>query len=373
MKEILISIRNSVIRTLYRFIAKPLFFKMDPEHVHDATVRMGRLLGSNIITRLLTQALFGYKNKALIQQVSGITFKNPVGLAAGFDKNARLTNIMPHVGFGFEEVGSITGEYCEGNPGKHLWRLPKSKSLVVYYGLKNDGCIAIAKRLKKKQFGLPIGISIAKTNCQATVDTSEGVADYVKAYKAFEYIGDYYTINVSCPNVYGGQPFHDKASLTALLGALARERKTKPIFIKISPDLSKEQVDAVIDVSRTYDIDGFIISNLTKPRSNAKISDERVPEKGGLSGKVVEHLSNAMISYIYKQTKGEFVIIGCGGVFTAEDAYEKIKRGASLIQLITGMIYNGPQTIAEINQGLTKLLKKDGHKNIQEAVGTIHS
>lgn len=372
MKDIFISIRNSISRAVYRFVVKPVFFRFHPEHMHHWALTTGKILGSNPITRVMTRFFFSYQHPMLTQEIHGITFKNPVGLAAGFDKDAELTNIMPEVGFGFEEVGSITGEQCDGNPGRHLWRLPKSNSLVVYYGLKNDGAEAISKRLAGKKFKIPIGISIAKTNCQITVDTTAGVADYTKAYRLFKDIGDYITVNVSCPNAYGGQPFHDKASLETLLTALEREAKTKPVFVKISPDLTNEQVDDILEVVKKFSVEGFVISNLTKERTNHSIIESYVPDVGGLSGKVVEQLADNMISYVYTKTEGTYTIIGCGGIFTAEDAYNKIKNGASLVQLITGMIYQGPQTVAEINHGLIKLLKQDDYKNISEAVGKNH-
>ena len=303
------------------------------------------------------------------QNIFGINFKNPVGLSAGFDKNATLIDIMPSLGFGFTEVGSITGEKCEGNPKPRLWRLKKSKSLAVYYGLKNDGCELIAKKLQKNKFPCPVGISIAKTNCKETVDTRIAILDYFKAYQAFTSIGDYVTINISCPNAFGGQPFADNIKLDALLVKIFSIPKTKPIFLKMSPDLSTKKVDAIIEVASKFKIDGFVCTNVTKNRDNKNIIDKYVPEKGGLSGKVVADLSDNLIRYIYKKTSGKFVIIGVGGISSAKDAYRKIKAGASLLELITGMIFEGPQLVSNINMGLVKLLKQDGYKNIAEAVG----
>ena len=309
----------------------------------------------------------------LEQEILGINFVNPIGLSAGFDKDGYLIDIIPNVNFGFEEVGSVTGEKCDGNPKPRLWRLKKSKALVVYYGLKSEGCEAVAKRLKEKlkikQFKIPIGISIAKTNSKLTTSTKVGIKDYVKAYKEFAEIGDYTTINLSCPNAYGGQPFHEAKNLNLLLAEIKKIPSKKPIFLKIAPDLSEKQLNDIINLAEKYKLSGFVCTNLTKNRKNLKLIDKNIPEIGGISGKAVEDLSNKNISYIYKKTKGKFVIIGVGGVFSAEDAYKKIKLGASLIQLITGMIFEGPQLISEINQGIVKLLKKDGYKNISEAIG----
>ncbi len=358
-----------MISYLYNHIFKPLAFRRDPEEVHDRITRLGKLLGKFAFERFVTRKFFFYENKSLKQNILGIYFPNPIGLAAGFDKNAELTQILPEVGFGFEEVGSITGEPCKGNDKPRLWRLPLSKSLVVYYGLKNDGCEIISERLRNKKFKIPIGISVAKTNSPVTVDTTAGIADYVKAYKVMLPIGDYTTINISCPNAFGGQPFTDPASLDLLLAEIDKIQTNKPVFIKLSPDLSKVQIDSILEILGRHKVQGIICTNLTKNRDNPKIIEQVVPQQGGLSGKVVEELSNELLAYIYSQTKGKYVLVGCGGVFTAEDAYKKIRLGASLIQMITGMIYEGPQVIGEINKGLVELLKRDGFDSISQAVG----
>src|SRR3989344_361681 len=249
--------------------------------------------------------------------------------------------------------------------------------MAVFYGLANDGCDNISKRLRDKKFGLPVGINIAKTNCRETVDTQTAILDYFKAYEAFKGVGNYVTINISCPNAYGGEPFTDSAKLEALLEKIMSVPKTKPIFLKISPDLNGRETDEIIAVALRFKVDGFICTNLTKNRNNKNILDGFVPEKGGFSGKVLDSLSNNLIRYVYKKTRGPSIplgaskpiIIGSGGVFNAEDAYRKIKAGASLVELITGMIFEGPQLISDINLGLVKLLKKDGYKNISEAIG----
>ncbi len=341
----------------------------DPEVVHDRMTNVGQFLGSNIVTRKLTSAVLNYHNPILEQNVMGIKFKNPIGLAAGFDKDAHLTQILPEVGFGFEEIGSVTGEPCQGNPKPRLWRLKESQSLLVYYGLKNDGCQVIADRLEKLKFNFPIGTSIAKTNNKDTVDRQQGINDYAKAFRSFVEIGDYYTINISCPNAFGGQPFTDAESFDQLMSTLDLIHTTKPVFVKLSPDLSQAEIDDLLIVASRHRVNGFVLTNLTKNRTNSNIKDTTIPDKGGMSGKVVQGLSDDLISYLYKKTNGKYIIMGCGGVFTAEDAYKKIKLGASLIQLITGMIYQGPQVISEINIGLVSLLKRDGYKNIAEAVG----
>ena len=373
MKNSLIKIRNCKIGLFYRGVLKKIFFKIDEEKMHDRMTRFGKILGSNIFTRKLTSLCLNFSDPMITQNIRGITFKNPVGLAAGFDKNAELTKIVPSVGFGFMEVGSITGEPCEGNLKPRLWRLPKSRSIIVYYGLKNDGAEAVSKRLTNKKFRIPVGISIAKTNSPETIDPEKGIADYVKAARAFLNIGDYLTINISCPNAYGGQPFNDPRLLEKLLAEIVKLNITKPIFLKMPPDLALETIDKIVALADRYNISGFICANLTKNRNNPKIMNDeisRVPkDKGGISGKPTEDMANKLISYIYKKTGEKYVIIGCGGIFSAEDAYKKIRLGASLLQMITGIIFEGPQVISQINLGLCELLKKDGFKNISEAVG----
>ena len=373
MYEIYIRVRNLVLALSYRAILKPFFFRRDPEAVHDRMVRLGARLGRSRWGRGLVRLLFSYRHPALRVEWRGITFQNPLGLAAGFDKNAELVQILPAVGFGFMEVGSITGEACPGNPRPRLWRVPAQKSLLVYYGLKNDGARVIAGRLRGIRPAIPLGINIAKTNCRETVETAAGIADYIAAYRAFqtENIGDYFTINISCPNAFGGEPFTNPERLEQLLRALAQEEKTIPIFLKLSPDSPYETIDRIIALAERYNVDGFICSNLTKRHEVLPPAErEHFPVYGGLSGKCVEEASNQLLSYLYAKTRGTKLLMGLGGVFTAEDAYEKIRRGAMLIQLITGMIYGGPQTIAAINQGLVRLLRRDGYHSIVEAVGT---
>lgn len=365
-------IRFIIIGFLYKHLLKSVFFRFDPEDVHNHMVKVGIFAGRFGFTRWINQKLFSYQDPMLSVVVDGIEYKNPLGLAAGFDKDAELTDILPMVGFGFEEVGSVTGEYCEGNPRPRLWRLPKSKSLLVYYGLKNKGAVETNKNLSEKTFSFPVGISIAKTNCKATVETRAGVLDYKKAFEIFieSNIGSYITLNISCPNTFGGEPFTDPVKLEQLLSELATVPCNKPVYIKLPAELPREQIDEILEVVEKYKISGFICTNLAKKRDVKKIFDKTVPNVGGMSGKVVEDLSNELISYLYKKVGDKYTIIGCGGVFGPEDAYRKIKLGASLVQMITGMIYGGPQTIGEINHGLVKLLKKDGYKNISEAVGT---
>jgi len=361
--EALVRIRNLVEGTLYRLCIKKICFTQDAEQVHNFFVKTGAQISTSSLLRKLTSAAFSFHHPALEQTLCRIHFTNPVGLSAGFDKNAELLHILPKFGFGFAEVGSITALPCTGNSGKRLARLPKQKSLWVNLGLNNQGAKAIAQRLKKYSFDMPFGISIAKTNCKETCNTEVGINDYLTSLRCFSRnnIGNYYTLNISCPNAYGGQPFHEPNLYEQLLKKVSKMKIKKPIFVKLSPDIKRSRINKIIAISKKYGVAGFICTNLTK-KHNGK--------KGGISGKAVEKRANELLAYLANKTKGKYILVGAGGIFSAEDAYKKIKLGAHLVQLITGMIYQGPQLISEINESLVRLLQKDGYSSISQAVGT---
>ncbi|MEK6825978.1 MAG: quinone-dependent dihydroorotate dehydrogenase [Nanoarchaeota archaeon] len=361
-QQILIRIRNTFEGAMYRAVVKKICFTRDAEQVHNFFINKGQQLGDSQTMKKMISLAFNYHHPYLEQTLLSLNFKNPVGLSAGFDKNAQLLNILPQIGFGFAEVGSITALPCAGNPGTRLARLPQQQSLWVNLGLNNHGAEAIASHLQKVNPEFPFGISIAKTNCQETCDPLIGIEDYLTSLKIFSKhnIGCYYTLNVSCPNAYGGQPFHEPQLYEKLLKQVAHLHIKKPLFVKLSPDIQREKIDKIISLSQKYGIVGFICTNLTKKHSK---------EQGGISGKAVEEGANDLLKYAAEKTRGKSILIGVGGIFSAEDAYKKIKLGAHLVQLITGMIYQGPQLISEINQGLVNLLKKDGYSSISQAVG----
>jgi len=356
----IIKSRNAIIKYAYKNLLKPILFKFDPESIHNLFIKTGIFLGNCYALKIFTGLMFNYSNKILKQNILGIEFRNPVGLSAGFDKNAELTKIIPKVGFGFEEVGSITAKYCSGNSGVRLKRLPEEKSLWINLGLNNAGVDKITARLKNEKFKMPILISVAKTNCRETAEPSAAVEDYIYSIKKSQSLASFIVINISCPNAYGGQPFTNPELFEILMKEIHKLEIKKPLFIKMSPDLNDNVLDRIIKISEKYKISGFVCSNLTKKHKF---------KNGGLSGKILEEKSNNLISYVYKKTKGKKIIIGVGGIFSAEDAYKKIKAGASLVELITGMIYEGPALISEINLGIVSLLKKEGYKNISEAIG----
>ncbi len=367
------AIKTQLLRTLYRLLGRPCFFLIDPETIHDLITRLGYGLGSNQMLRSLTKWSFDYQHPSLEQTVCGMRFRNPIGLSAGFDKDANLVQVLPAVGFGYMQVGTVTADPYKGNPKPRLYRLPKSQALVVYYGLKNIGAKKIIEKMKKYQVKrFPLSISIGKTNSSKTAKQKAGINDYFECLEMFAKaeIGDFYTINISCPNTFGGEPFTTPESLESLLKKLTSLKINRPVFLKMPINLPWPKFKKLVDVAVKYKIDGVIIGNLNKNHGDKTVMDA-IPErvKGGISGKPTWKLSNELISQTYKHYGKRLTIIGVGGIFSAEDAYEKIRRGSSLVQLITGMIYQGPQLIGEINQGLVELLTNDGYENIHQAIG----
>lgn len=364
---------------LYKLLVKPALFRQDPERVHDAFTFCGWLLGSNPFTRAVTALAFRYRSPKLEQTVAGIWFANPIGLAAGFDKDCRLMRIMPAVGFGFEEVGSVTAEPYGGNPKPRLVRLPADESIIVYYGLKNKGAQALRSRFLRKdgvrkRYAIPIGVSIAKTNKDYPSEQAK-LDDWLAGITAVKDWGDYLTINLSCPNTYDSNNYCNPHLLQQLLDRIAKERISfsRPVFFKLTADLSLQQADRIITLTRNLPwVTGFILTNLVKDRAALSLKSPKElyeGKKGGISGRPVQPKALALVRYFRERAGTRFVLIGCGGIFTAEDAYAFIRAGASLVQLITGIIYNGPRTIGRINKGLVRLLAQDGFANIADAIG----
>ncbi|RUM77851.1 MAG: quinone-dependent dihydroorotate dehydrogenase [Candidatus Thioglobus sp.] len=372
--KLVYALRGQINYLFYRWIARPLIFLWEAETAHNKLKQLGLLFASNVLGRRLLKALFYYQHPSLNTTVDGIKYDNPIGLSAGFDKDGELTDAYPLIGFGFAELGSFTGDVCPGNPGvgRRLFRLVKSKSILVWYGLNNQGAEAIAKRLKGKKFKIPIGISAAKTNNAASFDLQNSIDDYLKTVNEFKEIGHYYTVNISCPNTQDGEPFVDQKNLDVLLSALDKvKQESKPVYIKMAADLEIDEINIIVDACLKHKIDGLVLTNLTKPSmSDEYLKEELTFDKGALSGLPVQRISTEIVRHVYQRTRGKITIIGVGGVFSADDAYEKITSGANLIELITSMIFEGPQVVGEINRGLVELLKKDGFSSIEAAVGS---
>ena len=377
----IVGIRNLILKLLYK-IARPLIFLMDPEDAHYSMKRIGIVLGSNPVTKAFTSLLYDYGHKSLRTNVDGVEYRNPIGLSAGFDKDGELTKIYPNLGFGLAELGSITGEICPGNPGKRLFRMIKSKAIVVWYGLNNMGAEKLSKNLANQNFGrLRVGINAALTNQTSNFDLQAAVKDYCKTMTLFKDIGDYYTINISCPNTQEGEPFVHRENLDVLLKMVnekIRPITKKPIYVKLAADMDIPEIDTIVDACIDHKMDGLVCTNLAKPEFNSEHRPEEYPTtkgllpkgKGAMSGLPLQRISTDVIRHVYRKTQGKMTIIGVGGIFSAKDAYEKITSGANLCHMITTMIFDGPQNISEINRGLVKLIKADGFKSVEEAVGS---
>lgn len=367
-----------MIGLIYRKIIKPILFKYPADDVHNFFLKTGNYFGSkNFIKKFIGKILI-YKNSILNQKILGINFDNPVGLAAGFDYDADLIDILPSISFGFHTVGSVTYLPYAGNPAPMLGRLPKSKSLLVNKGFKSMGMDSVLKKINKREKKIPLGLSIGSTN-QPYKKVEDMIEDIVHSFELAikEDYFDYFELNISCPNLINIESLKDKfdtpIGFGMLLNKLSYLNISKPLFIKMYSEKNKEETLVLCEVASNYKfIKGFIFSNLIKDRTNKEFDEEEIKNagKGNFSGKPTEKLANNLISAVYEKYKDRFTIIGCGGVFTGADAYEKIKRGATLIQMITGMIYNGPSQIGKINKELSNLLAKDGYKNIKEAVGS---
>ncbi len=366
--------------TIYQKILKPTFFQFDAENVHDFMTLSGQILGSNSITRKITETVFLYKHPSLKQHIAGLDFANPIGLSAGFDYDAKLINILPSVGFGFHTAGTITNLPYEGNPKPRLGRLPKSQSLLVNKGFKSAGIDKIIPRLKNKKGQVPLGISLGSTN-KTYPDFDAQIDDvrqaFVKVIQAN--VGDYYELNISCPNLCNigdnGISFSTAAGFKKLLSALRDLPFNKPVFIKMHLEKTLSETDEFLKIASGFDfVTGCIFSNLCKDRTNPVFDKDEIKTAGmgNFSGKPCFTGSNRLISFAYKNYSERFIIIGVGGIFNAQDAYAKIKAGASLVQMITGMVYQGPSIIGQINKDLVRLLKKDGFENISQAIGADH-
>ncbi len=362
----------------YVFIVKPFLFLIDPELVHIIIVRIGEVLGKIAPVRWFLSYFFHYPSPQLKQTVAGIEFDSPLGLAAGFDYEARLTQILPALGFGFQTVGTITNLPYEGNLKPLLGRLPQSRSLMVNKGFKNLGIKKTVKKLRKLKFAIPLGISIGRTNTRnlkKQMTQTQSVRDIVEAFKTAEISGvknKYYELNISCPNLFGNVSFYPPQNLDALLRGLEKLKLRKPVFVKMPIEKSNEEILYMLKLITTYPfIKGVIFGNLQKNRRDPSLIKKEVEKYkvGYFSGKPTEKRSNELIALTYKHVGKKLLIIGCGGIFNAKDAYKKIKLGATLVQFITGMVYEGPQLATEIKIGLIELLKKDGYTHISEAIG----
>jgi dihydroorotate dehydrogenase len=345
---------------MYQLI-KPLLFQFDPEKVHYFVTRNLKRLNRFPGGAALTRMLWDLEDKQLEKEVFGLKFNNPVGLAAGFDKNAELISEMADLGFGFVEVGTVTPLPQPGNLKPRMFRLPADKALINRMGFNNLGVDVAAERIaawrrnaRVAQKGLIIGGNIGKNK---VTPNEEAVNDYIKCFDRLFDVVDYFVVNVSSPNTPGLRALQEKEPLTKILNTLQQRNSkngiSRPILLKIAPDLTHEQLDDIVDIVKVTGIAGIIATNTTVVRDGLR-SEKHNDETGGLSGKPLTQRSTEVIRYLHKKSNGAFPIIGVGGIHSPEDAIEKLKAGASLLQLYTGFIYEGPGLIKRINKKILK-------------------
>ncbi|NRR90705.1 quinone-dependent dihydroorotate dehydrogenase [Winogradskyella undariae] len=342
---------------MYKTIIRPILFCFDPEKVHYFTFSLIRTLSKIPGVKGLFRSMYVVEDKKLERHLFGLTFKNPVGLAAGFDKNAVLYNDLANFGFGFIEIGTVTPKAQEGNPKQRLFRLKDDKGIINRMGFNNEGLQAAIVQLKKNKGQLIIGGNIGKNTQTLPEDYTK---DYLECFKALHPYVDYFVLNVSCPNVGSHAKLNDKDYLLELIGAVQKANlafsKQRPILLKIAPDLNEVQLDEIIELIAETNLDGVIASNTSVDRSGLRTPESRLEAigNGGLSGQPIKEKSTKVIQYLATKSNKAFPIIGVGGVHSAEDALEKLEAGADLVQVYTGFIYEGPSLIKRINKALLK-------------------
>lgn len=340
---------------MYKLILKPLFFLLSPERAHYLTLFLFQILLAIPLIGYLVRRNYAVVDKNLEREVFGLKFSNPVGLAAGFDKNGKYFRTMAALGFGHVEVGTVTPRPQSGNPQPRLFRLKKDEALINRMGFNNDGVDALVLQLQKKRPpGLIVGGNIGKNK---DTPNEQATADYVYCFeKLFPYV-DYFVVNVSSPNTPGLRALQEKEPLTQLLQTLQdlnhQGPQSKPILLKIAPDLTEEQLNDIVEIVEKTEIAGVVATNTTISREGLSENVTKMGA-GGLSGKPLRQHSTEVIRYLNRQSQGRLVIIGVGGIATAADVIEKLEAGAALVQLYTGLVYEGPNIVKHINHTLRK-------------------
>ncbi|MEE2839393.1 MAG: quinone-dependent dihydroorotate dehydrogenase, partial [Acidobacteriota bacterium] len=364
---------------LYRLL-RPLLFSMDPEFVHRQTIRLGRTLSRSSPARRLVKRIYGAQWKPLRVRVLGLDFDNPVGLAAGFDKQGELPGIIASLGFGHMEVGSISSRPWPGNPSPTLLRLPVDQGLINYLGLNSEGSEGVQKRLQKVEFRIPTGINLVKT-ADPEIAGEEAIEDYLDSVGKFYPLADYITLNLSCPNTVEGKSFEHPEFLQPFLSRLQEKRDemeagspAKAFLVKLSPDLDDYRLGRLVELSLEHGIDGFVIGNTTSRREGLRTGQNLMSKfgPGGLSGRPLKKYIEQMIDKVFHLTGGRVPIVACGGVGCdpdedpAGEVWGYLKRGATLVQMYTGLIYQGPSLVKRINRGLVNILQEEGISDLNE-------
>ncbi|WP_143959691.1 quinone-dependent dihydroorotate dehydrogenase [Litoribacter populi] len=345
---------------MYKSLIKPILFKKQPEEAHHFTFSLTKKVFNLPLVKQMVKSQYSLEDKLLEREVFGLKFKNPVGLAAGFDKDAKLIDEMAMLGFGFIEIGTLTPKPQEGNPQPRLFRLPQDEALINRMGFNNGGVDEALLRLKNRKSDVIIGGNIGKNKVTPNEDADK---DYLYCLEALHPYVDYFVVNVSSPNTPNLRDLQEKEPLKKLLLTVkkANDKKPqpKPILLKIAPDLTDGQLDDIVDIVKETQIDGVIATNTTIDRSTLSTSKTEVDAigAGGVSGKVLQNRSTEVIRYLSDKSGKAFPIIGVGGIFTAQDAIDKLEAGASLVQVYSGMIYEGPGIVKEIKKGLLRYYK----------------
>jgi len=352
-------------------IIRPAAFRLDAEHAHEAALKSLRFALSTKKAKQFARKVFNPGDWPAVERF-GLKFPGPIGLAAGFDKNAMAVEPLESLGFGFIEVGTVTLRPQAGNPKPRLFRLEEDLALLNRMGFNNDGSDAVASRLSKLRCKCPIGVNIGRNKDVANEDAVE---DYVKVFEIVAPHADYVAINISSPNTPGLRNLQEAGLLDRLLAALSSANRElsapKPIMVKLSPDLDEDQIHEIANVCLSNEVSGIIATNTTLSRSGLKTQGNLLYEEGGISGRPLGKLSNQVISTLYRHLGKRIAIIGVGGIMSAQDAFEKIASGASLLQVYTGFIYGGPSFPSSLSLGLLEIIEKMGFSSLEEAVGLL--
>lgn len=353
---------------MYSFLRK-LLYKLDAETAHEIVSGLGRVVQALPGATACMRRFNSVENQALEVEAFGLKFRSPVGLAAGFDKNARLIPFFYGLGFGFTEIGSVTALPRQGNPRPRLFRLMQDQALVNRMGLNNWGTERIMQNIPSNR-PYPVGVNIAKTH-DPNILEKLAIDDFLFSFKMVVPVADYVVLNVSCPNTKEGKTFESENGVRELLQALDVRCCQKPVLIKISPDITPEEFEKVLNICLAENVKGLVLTNTSGKREGLMTASATIDSigKGGLSGKPIFNKSVALIKLASRLAGNRLKIIGCGGIDSPEAAYSMIRAGAVLVQLYTGLVYRGPAIAQQINSGLLSLMQRDGFKQIAEAVG----
>jgi dihydroorotate dehydrogenase (fumarate)/dihydroorotate dehydrogenase len=365
---------------VYESLIRPVLFRFDPERAHNLAQRWCEIGGRSLLARQIAGYFCGFADARVRLTVAGLDFANPLGLAAGFDKNGRAVHMLGAFGFGHVEIGSVSAFPSPGNPPPRLFRIPQDRGIIVYYGVPNEGAEAVARRLRGQRFAVPLGINLVKTNDPARPAVEPDVyEDYARALQLLQESADYLVLNLSCPNSPGDRDFlDDLPKIHKLLARLAECSPRRPVFLKLKPTKDTGRLREIVAIADEFPyVAGFAINLPSGKPAELKLTTPRaVLEKmpGAVGGKPVEEFINGILAALYQITgpRSRYALLAAGGVFTAEDAYRKIRLGASLVQLYTGLVYRGPRIVKEILAGLVRLLARDGFATIAQAVGAEH-